>query len=131
MRSFLRTDAPVAVLAGGQGFVGRAIARAFLDDGYVVRLIGREGPDARWDAPASVRRVVDGAAVLVNLAGKSVNARYTDGSRDEILRSRVVTTRALRSAVEGAESPPSVWLNASTATIYRYALDRPPNRGRR
>jgi NAD dependent epimerase/dehydratase family enzyme len=116
---------PVAVIAGGSGFVGRAIRAALEADGYELRLIGRDGPDARWADPAGVRRAVGGAALLVNLAGKSVNCRYTDANRDEILRSRVETTRQLREAVTDAAAPPPVWFNASTATIYRYAMDRP------
>ncbi|MDY0910972.1 epimerase [Microbacterium sp. CFBP9034] len=116
---------PVAVIAGGSGFVGGALRRALAEDGYDVRLVGRHGPDARWSDPASLRAVVDGAALVVNLAGKSVNCRYTDANRDEILRSRVETTRALRQAITDAAAPPPLWLNASTATIYRYALDRP------
>lgn len=114
-----------AVLAGGSGFIGQALRRALEDDGYDVAVIGRNGPDARWDDPESVRRVVDGAEVLIGLSGKSVNCRYTSANRREILRSRVDTTRALREAVAQAERPPAVWMNASTATIYRYALDRP------
>ena len=70
-------------------------------------------------------RVIDGADLLVNLAGKSVNCRYGPANRAEILRSRVATTRALADAVEGAAQPPPVWFNASTATIYRHAEDRP------
>jgi NAD dependent epimerase/dehydratase family enzyme len=60
--------------------------------------------------------------MLVNLAGKSVNCRYTDTNRNEILRSRVETTGQLRNAVAAAPRPPRVWLNASTATIYRHAM---------
>lgn len=116
---------PVVALAGGSGFVGTALRRAFLEDGYEVRAIGRSGPDARWDDPASIRRAVDGADVLVNLAGKSVDCRYTDLNRDEVYRSRIETTRALRLAVGDALAPPALWLGASTATIYRYARDRP------
>ncbi|UUT35625.1 epimerase [Microbacterium elymi] len=115
---------PVATLAGGSGFVGRALTEALHADGYRVRHIGRAGPDARWDDADGVRRAVDGAAVLVNLAGKSVDCRYTDRNRDEIHRSRVATTRMLGDAVAAASAPPGLWLNASTATIYRYALDR-------
>ncbi|MEV5068635.1 DUF1731 domain-containing protein [Microbacterium sp. LMI12-1-1.1] len=116
---------PVAVIAGASGFVGQAIARAFADDGYDVRTIGRAGADASWTDRDGIRALVDGAAIVVNLAGKSVNCRYTDANRDEILRSRVQTTRALRTAIGDAGTPPPLWLNASTATIYRYALDRP------
>ncbi|MRH28743.1 DUF1731 domain-containing protein [Microbacterium sp. SYP-A9085] len=115
----------VAALAGASGFVGRALTAALRADGYETRLIGRAGVDARWDDEPSVHRAVDGAELLVNLAGRSVDCRYTDRNRNEIHRSRVVTTRTLHAAVAAASAPPSLWLNASTATIYRYALDRP------
>lgn len=116
--------APVAVIAGATGFVGTALARAFADDGYTVRTIGRSA-DTDWSSPDALRAAVEGADIVVNLAGKSVNCRYTDRNRDEILRSRVDTTRLLRTAIARAEHPPRVWMNASTATIYRHATDRP------
>ena len=115
---------PVAVLAGASGFVGQALVRAFAEDGYDVRTIGRSNADATWDDGAGIRALVEGAAVLVNLAGKSVDCRYTDANRDEILRSRVETTKTLHEAVTDAATPPPLWFNASTATIYRYAMDR-------
>ncbi|SKC66711.1 epimerase [Krasilnikoviella flava] len=114
-----------AVVAAWTGFLGTALAADLARRGYDVARVGRTGPDARWDDAAALARVVDGADVLVNLAGRSVGCRYTDANRDEILRSRVETTRALRTAVAEASAPPRLWLNASTATIYRYALDRP------
>lgn len=113
------------MVTGWSGFLGRRVADDLAAHGYDVRLAGRVGPDARWDDPESLVRVVDGAELVVNLAGKSVNCRYTDRNRDEILRSRVATTEALRQAIERAATPPRCWLNASTATIYRYSLDRP------
>jgi NAD dependent epimerase/dehydratase family enzyme len=61
----------------------------------------------------------------VNLAGRSVNCRYGPDNRAEILRSRVETTAALGEAIARAERPPALWVNASTATIYRHAMDRP------
>lgn len=112
------------MLGGGSGFLGRRLKAALEDDGYEVAVIGRDGPDARWDDPDSILRVIDGADLVVGLAGKSVNCRYGDANRDEILRSRVDTTRALRAAIAQAEKPPAVWMNSSTATIYRYALDK-------
>ncbi len=69
--------------------------------------------------------LVNGSELLINLAGKSVNCRYTDANRNEILRSRVDTTRELRLVVASCDNPPALWLNASTATIYRYAIGRP------
>lgn len=113
-----------AVVAGANGFVGRAVVASLRGAGYEVGTIGRSRADATWDAPASIARLVDGAEVLVNLAGKPVGCRYTDRNRDEILRSRVETTRMLHEAVAAASAPPRVWLNASTATIYRHATDR-------
>ncbi|MFD5864661.1 epimerase [Agromyces sp. NPDC127015] len=118
------SQTPVAVVAGASGFVGAAIVRALADDGHVVRRIGRSG-EVTWNDPAAIAHAVDGSSVLVNMAGKSVNCRYTDVNRDEILRSRVDTTSALRAAVRSAAAPPALWLNASTATIYRHSTDRP------
>ncbi|RCK68771.1 DUF1731 domain-containing protein [Desertihabitans brevis] len=117
--------APRAVLAGGSGFLGPHLRRDLEGRGYRVVGIGRRGPDASWADPAAVRRLVDGADLVLNLAGRSVGCRYTDRNREEILRSRVETTRLLHEAVAGAAEPPRVWLNASTATIYRHATDRP------
>lgn len=115
---------PRVVIAGASGFVGRALTAAFRDEGYDVATIGRTGT-ATWNDPEGISRLVDGAEVLVNLAGKIVSCRYTDAARDEILRSRVETTRALHRAVSGAAQPPRVWFNASTATIYRHETQTP------
>lgn len=112
---------PRVVIAGASGFVGRALTGAFRADGYEVATVGRSG-DAVWGDAAGIARLVDGADVLINLAGKIVSCRYTDANRDEILRSRVDTTRELHDAVAGAQHPPCVWMNASTATIYRHEM---------
>ena len=113
------------VIAGASGFMGKAIRASYVDEGAEVRTIGRGGADAGWDDPVELLRVIDGADLLVNLAGKSVDCRYGPANRAEILRSRVATTRALGKAVSAAANPPPVWLNASTATIYRHAEDHP------
>jgi NAD dependent epimerase/dehydratase family enzyme len=113
------------VLAGGSGFIGRYLAAAFRADGDEVRIIGRTGPDAAWGDTAAIAALLDGADLLVNLAGKSVDCRYTAANRAEILRSRVETTRELATAVRACTVPPRLWLNSSTATIYRHAMDRP------
>lgn len=110
---------PRVVIAGASGFVGRALTGAFRADGYEVATVGRSG-DAVWGDAPGIARLIDGADVLINLAGKIVSCRYTDANRDEILRSRVDTTRELHDAVAGAQRPPRVWMNASTATIYRH-----------
>lgn len=94
------------------------------DDGLEVVTIGRSGADVTWEDSDGIARLVDGADLLVNLAGRSVNCRYGPANRAEILDSRVLTTRALRLAVAAASSPPPLWINSSTATIYRHAEDR-------
>ncbi len=114
-----------AVLAGASGFIGNSLAADLERRGYTVSRIGRTGPDARWGETSRIAELVDGADLLVNLAGKSVGCRYTDTNRDEIYRSRIETTETLHAAVAGGANPPPVWMNASTATIYRHALDRP------
>jgi uncharacterized protein (TIGR01777 family) len=69
--------------------------------------------------------VIDGADVVINLAGRSVNCRYNESNRRNIKETRTVTTRLVGSAIGAARKKPRIWLNASTATIYRHALDRP------
>jgi NAD dependent epimerase/dehydratase family enzyme len=113
------------VLAGASGFIGTRLAEAYRAEGAEVLLIGRRGPDARWGDPTAIIAAVDGADLLINMAGKSVNCRYDAANRAEIFRSRLETTRELHDAVAAAEHPPQLWINSSTATIYRHADDRP------
>jgi len=114
-----------AVLAGGSGFVGVRLSEDLRRRGYDVVHVGRRGPDVRWNDSEALAAAVDGADIVVNLAGRSVGCRYTDAHREEIYTSRIDTTRAIADAVRRAERPPRLWMNASTATIYRHATDRP------
>lgn len=113
------------VIAGASGFMGRHLVRGFRATGDEVVTIGRTGADAHWGDAEGIRALVDGAETLINLAGKSVDCRYGTANRAEILRSRVDTTRELGAAIAASTRPPTVWLNSSTATIYRHAEDRP------
>jgi NAD dependent epimerase/dehydratase family enzyme len=113
------------VVAGASGFMGRRLVAARRRAGEDVRTIGRSGADAAWGDTAAITRLLDGADLLVNLAGRSVNCRYTPANRVEIVRSRVETTAELARAVAAADVPPPLWINSSTATIYRHADDRP------
>lgn len=113
------------VIGGASGFLGTRLRDDLAADGWHVSTIGRTGADASWGDPAAIRRLVDGADAVIGLSGKSVDCRYTDANRNEILRSRVDTTRAIAAAIAASANPPAVWLNASTATIYRHAMDRP------
>lgn len=113
------------VLAGASGFIGQYLADAYRAEGAHVSFIGRSGPDARWGDIDGITRLVDGADLVINMAGKSVNCRYTPENRAELLRSRVETTAELARAIGDSGAPPPLWINASTATIYRHAEDRP------
>jgi NAD dependent epimerase/dehydratase family enzyme len=119
------------VIAGGSGQVGSVLARHFHGCGNDVVVLSRRPHAAPWQTRVWDGRTVgpwardvDGCDVLINLAGRSVNCRYDDANRREILASRVDSTAVLHQAVAQAAKPPAVWLNASTATIYRHALDR-------
>jgi uncharacterized protein (TIGR01777 family) len=120
------------VIPGGSGQVGTILARAFHGDGHEVVVLSRSPAEAPWrsvgwDARTlgEWAREVDGADVVINLAGRSVNCRYTERNRREILESRVGSTRVLGEAVARAVHPPRVWLQASTATIYAHRYDAP------
>ncbi len=100
----METPTRRAVVAGASGFVGRHIVGALRADGYDVIRIGRH-EQVRWDDQAVVDAAVEGADLILNLAGRTVNCRYTDRNRDEILRSRIDTTAALHTAVSRATTP--------------------------
>ena len=120
------------VLPGGSGQVGRVLARHFQAAGHHVTVLTR-GPytapwqTVHWDGESigDWTEHLEGADVCINLAGRSVNCRYTPENRRAIYDSRIDTTRLLGRVIAGLADPPKVWLNASTATIYRHALDRP------
>ncbi len=113
------------VVGGSSGFMGRYLVPRFRAAGREVVTVSRSGADAGWDDQAAIDRAVDGASLVIGLAGKSVNCRYTPASRAEIVRSRTATTGALATAIARASAPPPLWINSSTATIYRHAEDRP------
>jgi uncharacterized protein (TIGR01777 family) len=120
------------VIPGGSGQVGTILARAFHGDGHEVVVLSRR-PSVHpwrvvaWDG-ASLGRwqsEIDGCDAVINLAGRSVNCRYTVENRNQILQSRVLSTRVVGQAIASASRPPHVWLQASTATIYAHRYDSP------
>jgi uncharacterized protein len=116
---------PKVVLAGGTGFVGQAFAARFGELGAEVKIISRQAPHIPWEDRSAVVEALEGADLLINLAGRSVNCRYTPENRRLILNSRTETTRQLGESVLACQRPPALWINSSTATIYRHAEDRP------
>lgn len=117
------------VIPGGTGQVGAVLARALVAKGHDVVVLSRGGTsDARlvtWDGrtvgPWAAE--LDGADVVVNLAGRSVNCRYTRENLEAMMSSRVDSTRAVGLAIGQAKRPPPLWLQMSTATIYAHRLD--------
>ena len=121
---------PRIILAGGSGFLGQALAEHFqaLDWEVVVLTrspqTNRAAREMAWDAVAlgDWVRELEGAAAVVNLTGRSVDCRYTEANRRLILDSRVNSTRVVGQAIAQCAQPPRVWLNSSSATIYRHTL---------
>jgi NAD dependent epimerase/dehydratase family enzyme len=113
------------VIGGASGFIGQRLAASLGADGAEIVRVGRAPGEIPWGDAAALREAVDGASLVVGLSGKSVNSRYTAANRAEIVRSRVETTRALGAAIAASAAPAPLWVNASTATIYRHADDRP------
>jgi uncharacterized protein (TIGR01777 family) len=119
------------VVPGGSGQVGVVVARAFSAEGHEVVVLARHVRPAPWRVVAwdpgrpddGWAAELDGADVVLNLAGRSVNCRYTPANREEILRSRTETVAAVGEAIRRARRPPAVWLQASTATIYAHRLE--------
>lgn len=120
------------VITGGTGQVGGILRRGFVAGGHDVVVVSRHAtplePGIRhrvWDGHSvgDWAGELDGADVVVNLAGRTVNCRYTDANLREMMSSRVDSTRAVGAAIARAARPPAVWLQASTATIYADTLD--------
>jgi uncharacterized protein (TIGR01777 family) len=120
------------VIPGGSGQVGTVLARAFHRDGHEVVVLGRNPRPAPWrmvpwdaETTGEWTTELDGADVVINLAGRSVNCRYHAKNRESIMRSRVLSTRVVSEAIAAARRPPRAWLQASTATIYAHRFDAP------
>lgn len=129
------------VIAGGTGFIGQYFAKQFHELGYEVYLISRKkkivdggslnhdqniiSQTITWQDKTGIQQAIEGAELLINLAGKNVNCRYHEKNKQAIMNSRVETTTILGEAVQACQHPPELWINSSTATIYRHAEDRP------
>jgi len=113
------------VIAGGTGFIGKYLTAQFSAMGYHVLIISRQEKSVQWNNENEIINALENAELLINLAGKSVDCRYNEKNREEILKSRTETTRILGEAIMKCARPPELWINSSTATIYRHAQDRP------
>jgi uncharacterized protein (TIGR01777 family) len=117
------------VIPGGSGQLGHYLRSAFETRGHDVVVLSRgpagESSTVQWDGKTVGRwaSCVDGADVVINLAGRSVNCRYTGANLHAMMASRIDSTRAVGLAIQRAARPPKVWLQMSTATIYAHRFD--------
>lgn len=136
------------IIAGGTGFIGQEIARYFGKDNEII-ILGRQSGDThknsynrpllsandeykvryvKWngkDTDPDWCNEIEGASLVINLAGKSVNCRYHKKQKQEIIDSRVNPTRAIGEAIRAAKKPPALWINAASTTIYQHSLATP------
>jgi len=124
-------NAKKIILAGGSGFLGKALATHFQTGGYEIVVLTRSPKPAvdgvrevLWNAKTigDWGSELEGATAVINLTGRSVNCRYHERNRKLIMESRVDSTRVIGEAIAKCKSPPPVWLNASTATIYKHTF---------
>ena len=118
------------VIPGGNGQVGTLLAGVFHAEGHDVVVLSRTAAEKPWRTVGWDGKTlgawaseIDGADAVINLAGRSVNCRYTPANRKAILDSRVDSTRVVGKAIGQAKRPPPVWLQAGTATIYAHRFD--------
>ncbi|HEV2397452.1 MAG TPA: DUF1731 domain-containing protein [Candidatus Sulfotelmatobacter sp.] len=120
------------VIPAGNGQVGTVLSRHFHAHGHEVVVLARKAVPAPWRVVSwdgehlgDWTSELENSDVVINLAGRSVNCRYTAANRKAIMDSRTETTRLLGRAIGQLAHPPRLWMNASTATIYRHVYDRP------
>ena len=135
------------ILAGGTGFIGQEMTKYFGKENQIV-ILTRQVMDqktnrndysslsnediknvrlVKWDGktPGDWFHELDSADIIINLAGKSVNCRYNEKNKTEIFDSRTQPVEAIGEAIKKCKQPPTLWINASSATIYRHAMDKP------
>jgi uncharacterized protein len=94
------------VIAGGTGFIGQYLNKRFNEEGYDVLIVSRDACHINWNNEKALIDAMEGAEVLINLAGKSVDCRYNKKNKSLILNSRVETTRKLQSIIDKCKYPP-------------------------
>jgi uncharacterized protein len=112
------------IIAGGSGFLGKSLENHFKNhEVWILSRNPKRPNEILWDAKTlgNWTESLEKADVIINMTGKSVDCRYNDKNRAEILRSRIDSTNILQMAVDKCKNPPKTWLNSSSATIYVHA----------
>jgi hypothetical protein len=106
----------IVSLSGSSGFIGQALTNTMMKLGWTVRVINRDSialPDREF-----LEQKIEGTDVVINLAGAPVSAKWTEAYKQEIMRSRVDTTRKISDAINQATHKPSLFISASAIGIY-------------
>lgn len=121
------------IIVAGTGFLGQVLVNHFKDKFEEIIILTRGNSKVedqiryvKWNAKtfSGWEKELENADLLINLAGKSVDCRYTEENKKEILDSRIESTKILNLAVLNCQNPPKHWMNSSTSTIYRHSLDK-------
>ncbi|MDP4239609.1 MAG: TIGR01777 family oxidoreductase [Bacteroidota bacterium] len=112
------------VIAGGTGFIGTYLTKRFRETGYQVLIISRDPKHVSWE-PIDLSESFEGAEMVINLAGKSINCRHTEANKKAILDSRTSATIRIGNAITACKNPPKLWINSSACGIYRASFDQP------
>lgn len=122
------------ILAGGTGFIGKHLADHFIAKGDEIVILSRSNKPGKdklrfiqWDGKTlgAWKNEIDGADVVINLAGRSINTRYTEKNKKEVLESRINATHIIGEAIKQCKNPPKLWMNMSSATIYENSETEP------
>jgi len=112
------------VIAGGTGFIGTYLDMRFRERGYKVVLVSRDKAHVSWELTA-LTEALNGADLVINLAGKTINCRHTEANKKAILDSRISTTQLIGEAIGKCEKAPGLWINASAAGVYKPSTIHP------
>jgi len=112
------------VIAGGTGFIGSYLTQRFEESGFKVQIVSRDPEHISWK-PVDLIESIDGAELVINLAGKSINCRHTETNKKSIIDSRVNTTIWIGNAILACQKPPVLWVNGSACGIYESSFDHP------
>ena len=135
------------IIAGGTGFIGQEMTKYFGKENNII-ILTRKTEDSKnnrnrynllmkddlrqvqfikWDGKTigEWTKELENADLVINLAGRTVNCRYNKKNKKEIFDSRTDSVKVIGKVIRQCSSPPKLWINASSATIYRHATDKP------